>query len=290
MFKCDNCEAEFESQDEYEEHECVWFCTQCCLVFHYKHVFENHLRSKKHLNCVKKVSFECEYCNKTFSSKQSKMRHYENCKYKPQYIVNSKCIVCHMDVSSMNVDSQIKHVKSHNISKESLDILLNSKNEPTQNIYNIHNPTNCNIGNVTTTNNIVIFGNEDFSYIDKKDIQEALKTKNALPRLCRLMRRNPNHPENRNIKVTDFSRGRTQIFTENGWEPAQPIDTFNNMIMEASDILDNTSQQSKMNALLLQKVDQITDNVHELDMAIDKGEDTQWGKQSRREIMLEFVD
>jgi len=141
---------------------------------------------------------------------------------------------------------------------------------------------------INITNNIVIFGNEDFSYINNIDIKEALQTKNVIPRLCKLMRRNPNHPENRNIRVTDLSRGRTQVFTESGWEPTQPIDTFNNMIMEASDILDNKSQQ--MNNLELQKVDQITDNVHELDMAIDKGGDTQWGKQNRREIMLEFVD
>ena len=104
------------------------------------------------------------------------------------------------------------------------------------------------------------------------------------------MRNNKNHPEYRNIKVTDFARGKTRIFTESGWIPAQPVDTFNNMIMEASDILDNKMSQKECNMLQINKVNVITDNVHELDLAIDKGYDTQWGKDNRKSIMMEFVD
>ena len=266
-----------------------WFCKDCCMSFNYKQVYQKHLQSSKHKNKTKDINV-CEFCNETFSSHQSKCRHMTCCKYKrdiSMYIFESKCIVCKKSLDALSYIEQCKHIDNHNITDENIKILRKSLDEKDKTYT--HQTINCdyNIGSIH--NNVVIFGNEDFSYITKNDIQEALKTKNVIPRLCGLMRKNPHHPENRNIRVTDFSRGRTQIFTENGWEPAQPTDTINNMIMEASDILDNKSHSNVLNDLEMEKVDSITDNVHELDLAIDKGEDTPWGKQNRREIMLEFV-
>ena len=226
-FECETCFKIFKSEVTFKKHECVWYCEDCCELFHFKHVYKRHLKSKKHRNMIKQ-------------------------------------------------DIHKVHVPSTNI----------TNNHITNNNNIVNNITN------NTTNNIVIFGNEDFSYISKKDIQEALRTKNVLPRLCRLMRRNPYHPENRNIKVTDFSRGKTRIFGQYGWEPAQPIDTFNNMINEASGILDHKTYEEKQDYAQpdLEKVDEITDKVHELDMAQYQGRDTKWGQENRRAIMLEFVD
>ena len=225
-FECETCFKIFKSEVTFKKHECVWYCEDCCELFHFKHVYKRHLNSKKH--------------------KQN--TNQENIK---------ECNVTH---------------------------ITNNNNITNNNITN-------NITN-NTTNNIVIFGNEDFSYISKKDIQEALRTKNVLPQICRLMRRNPNHPQNKNIKVTDYSRGKTRIFGQYGWEPAQPIDTFNNMISEASGILDNKTyeDQKEYTRPDLEKVDEITDKVHELDMAHWQGKDPRWGQENRRAIMLEFVD
>ena len=211
-----------------------------------------------------------EICCEIFNFKHVYKRHLNSKKHKNA--IQSK-------------EQNTEQTKEQSENKESDDIvkqLITNNNNITNNI---------NITN-NTTNNIVIFGNEDFSYISKKDIQEALRTKNVLPRLCRLMRRNPSHPENRNIKVTDFSRGKTRIFGQFGWEPVQPIDTFNDMITEASGMLDNKTYEEKQNYNQpdLEKVDEITDKVHELDMAQWQGKDTKWGQENRRAIMLEFVD
>ena len=75
-------------------------------------------------------------------------------------------------------------------------------------------------------------------------------------------------------------------------EPVQPIDAFNNMINEASGILDNKTYEEKNYYAQpdLEKVDEITDKVHELDMAQWQGRDTKWGQENRRAIMLEFVE
>lgn len=285
MYDCNQCLNQFLDENDFENHECIWFCELCCCTFKTKQMYTKHMQSKKHIQ--NKTIIQCENCEKVFASLQSKRNHFKTCqKYSIQkYVYDDKCIVCKQSVKGYSKYETICHIKKHKgVDDDNLRLLMDGLKDKVNHVtYN-----NFNI-NITNNNNIVIFGNEDFSYINKHDIQEALKTKNALPRLCRLMRRNPHHPENRNIKVTDFARGKTQVFTENGWEPAQPIDTFNNLIMEASDILDNKSQENKLNPIELAKVDTITDNVHELDMAVDRGSDTQWGKESRREIMMEFV-
>ena len=247
VYECEVCGKRFNSITKMNNHQCIWYCIDCCISFAYKHVYDRHMRRFHTQSVVKtKGSVECEYCHTTFASVSNRNRHTKVCKHAQGPIV--------------------------------------------QNITNItHN--NINITN-NTTNNIVIFGNEDFSYISKNDIQSALRTRNVLPQLCKLMRQNPHHPENRNIRVTDFSRGKTQIYGPNGWKPVQPIDTFNTMINEASGILDTKTYEDKIEYSRpdLERVDEITDKVHELDMAQWQGKDTKWGQENRRAIMLEFVD
>ena len=232
MYSCELCARSFKSKSNFEKHQCMWYCEQCCIAFHFKHVYKRHLTTLKHKKMV--------------HGEQPPLMHERG----------GSIHITHHNTNNTN-NTQITNNITHN-----------------------------------TTNNIVIFGNEDFSYINKKDIQEALRTKNVLPKLCRLMRRNPDHPENRNIKVTDFSRGKTRIFGQYGWEPVQPIDAFNNLISEASGILDNQTHIEKCAYTQpdLEKVDEITDKVHELDMAQWQGRDTKWGQENRRAIMLEFVE
>ena len=252
MYTCNECNNEFNNKSDCGAHQCIWYCESCCIAFSSKRNYKNHMITSRHIKKINNVDeLKCDYCAKVFASKQSKTNHMKKCKF------------------NANITNNI----------------TNNDNSVTNNL------NNCNITN-NITNNIVIYGNEDFSYIDKNAIQDALRTKNVLPRLCRLMRRNPNHPENRNIKVTDFSRGKTRIFTQHGWEPAQPIDTFNNMITEASEMLDNKTyeEKNKYDDSDISKVGELTDKVHELDMAQWQGKDTRWGQENRRAIMLEFVD
>ena len=66
----------------------------------------------------------------------------------------------------------------------------------------------------------------------------------------------------------------------------------NTMINEASGIIDTKTYEDKKEYSRpdLERVDEITDKVHELDMAQWQGKDTKWGQENRRAIMLEFVD
>ena len=189
---------------------------------------------------------------------------------------------------------KVNHCLSHNISGEDAKVLkelkTKSKSEESPRVQQTINNTYTDCQIITNNNIIVFYGNEDFSYIQPDELMDVLTTKDAIPRLCRLMRNNPNHPENRNVKVTDMSRRKVKIFKDGVWESVNSVDTFNNMIMEASDILDTqTESGSGKFEYFHEKIDGITDKVHELDLARDKGSDTEWGKESRRDIMLQFV-
>lgn len=309
MYECEICDKKFLKEKCFLKHQCIWHCIDCCMSFDAKHVYKRHLKSASHLKMIQNTNvIQCEKCNKAFSSISNRNKHMKVCSAQYNHLIDicihdNKCVVCQASFDPDNTLSMAKHIKKHlkHINVETIAKLRSLNDEECKdqiqsvtgngNTVNSYNSTT-NVTNNNITNNIVIFGNEDFSYISKKDIQEALKTKNVLPRLCKLMRNNPNHPENRNIRVTDYSRGKTRVYTENGWTQAHPIDTFNNMILEASEILDTNTSSSQKNFYAdveLNKVDSITDNAHELDKAVDNGDDTQWGKENRREIMMEFV-
>jgi len=251
------------------------------------------------LSLVESEKLSCDICDKEFSSIQSKVRHIEKCKNiydfeLEHYILNGLCVVCeHKFNESDNKYNMVKHCSKHNMPVDAvlkLKSVRENQSRPTiiecKTEYN-----NCTVENNITNNNIVIFGNEDFSYIQKESLLEVLQTKDAIPKLCQLMRNNPKHPENRNVKVTDMSRKKVKIYTEDGWRPANSVDTFNDMIMESSEILDaNTESGSGEYEYYHDKIDTITDNVHKMDMARDRGEDTMWAKESRNDIMLQFVE
>ena len=300
--KCELCDKVY-----VKHHQCVWYCEHCCVSFHLKHAYTKHLKSKKHLlntlpqesiDTIKQAKLSCDVCNKVFASIQSKKRHKAICNKWDinvhDYIHDNICVVCeHTFHIDDDYETKLKHIRNHDIDLRKVAVLkkamAGSAQIISQNAQVIHNTTNHITNNIT--NNIVIYGNEDFSYIGKDALDEALQTKDVIPRLCKLMRNNPRYPENRNIRVTDCSRGKMRMFTENGWVPAEPVDTLNNMIMEASDILDvKTESGSGDFEYYHDKVDNITDKTHELDMAKDKGGDTIWARDCRRNITLQFVD
>ena len=261
------------------------FCEFCCIAFNDKRAYNKHIKTKKHKRCLElggyHEKYECPKCKQTFTTKQNLNRHSEQCCL-DKYISNDVCLICKKHISKIN--NLTKHINYHKkaIGDENIDVILAKTKSCI--INNNNNTINNNF-------NIVIYGNEDFSYIDQKALEDALQTRDVLPKLCKMMRNNPNRPENRNVKVTDFSRGKVKIYTEHGWEIAHPVDTFNNMIIEASDIIDTqTMSGTGPYEQYYDKVDTLTDNVHNMDIAKDKGTDTFWAKDNRRNIMLQFVN
>ena len=84
MEHCHICDKQFDSLLQKNKHVCIWYCIECCKVFHYKHVYKRHIDiihgEHKKQTVIKNNSNECEYCKKVFSTVSNKNKHTKKCK------------------------------------------------------------------------------------------------------------------------------------------------------------------------------------------------------------------
>ena len=134
---------------------------------------------------------KCQYCDKTFTRKDSKLtRHLKDrCKKKVK-VFN--------DLENMLIDmTQMK-----NLFKDTQSIIINNN----QKIIN---------------NNIVVnnFGNENLEYISDKMIGNLLAyPKSCIPKLIKQIHFNPDHPENHNIRIKNKKLKYAEVKENNQWK------------------------------------------------------------------------
>ena len=133
---------------------------------------------------------ECQYCNKTFTRKDSLTRHLKGRCKKKGTILN--------DIENMLVEM----TKFKNVMKDSHSIIINNN----QKIIN---------------NNIVVnnFGNENLEYLSDKMIGNLLAyPKSCIPKLIKQIHFNPNHPENHNIRIKNKKLKYAEVKENNQWK------------------------------------------------------------------------
>ena len=154
--------------------------------------FEDENDNKKycHKDLVKKEKvreYECEYCSKKFSHRNSRNHHIKRCRDKD---INEK-------------EKIIKELKSEN------ELLKNTRS------MNIQN-------NNITTNNIIInaFGKENLDYIKKEYIHSLIQAGPyaSIQKLIKHIHFNPNHKENHNIKIPNKRDKYGMVFDGKTWQ------------------------------------------------------------------------
>ena len=133
---------------------------------------------------------ECQYCNKTFTRKDSLTRHLKGRCKKKGTVLN--------DIENMLVEM----TKMKNVMKESHSIIINNN----QKIIN---------------NNIVVnnFGDENLEYLSDKMIGNLLAyPKSCIPKLIKQIHFNPNHPENHNIRIKNKKLKYAEVKENNQWK------------------------------------------------------------------------
>ena len=133
---------------------------------------------------------KCQYCDKTFTRKDSLTRHLKDrCKKKVK-VFN--------DLENMLIDmTQMK-----NLFKDTQSIIINNN----QKIIN---------------NNIVVnnFGNENLEYLSDKMIGNLLAyPKSCIPKLIKQIHFNPDHPENHNIRIKNKKLKYAEVKENNQWK------------------------------------------------------------------------
>ncbi len=190
------------------------------------------------LSCEKLIN-SCKFCGLVFNRKDNLKRHInERCKVKKledekkENILNS--LIEKEKIN--NLFNMYEELKKNNEEKNKIIEELNIKNEElnkkiegivkknTGNTQNITN--NTQIININNTYKINPFGKESYDKLNKKEILKIMTdTKNngkhCFNKLIDLVHFNVNIPENQNIYMGDYNRGKFMIHDGTNWNLSQ---------------------------------------------------------------------
>jgi len=173
---------------------------------------------KKNTNNLK--TFKCHYCDTLFNTKASMRRHE-----------------IHYCKSSNNLKFEIKKVD-----KEKTQMIKQLEDEKTK-LYKQIEMLIEKAGdtNITTTNNIQInsFGHEDMSYITQKMLNRLVVHPNTMiADLVRLTHFHKDHPENKNLKITNIKSKYLKVFSKGKWTLQNKDNVIDNIMTIKSNILE----------------------------------------------------
>ena len=177
---------------------------------------------EKIINPIKKKQYECLYCKKAYTRNSNLKRHLITCKKNNQDTIQME-----------SQDKFSKLLKSQNELQNQITNLINKKDNPT-NITNI-------INNVNNTTNIVInnYGNENLSYIGIDELNKFVKNiPPGIMKLIEVIHFNPQHPENKNLRITNKKLPFIQIRKKNKWILGDKNDIINNLLTDKYNILE----------------------------------------------------
>ena len=180
----------------------------------------------------------CIFCNKVYSSRQSKWRHEKICSNRNannNNVENVSTTVLELKLKLEAKDTIIEELKSQ------IEVLLKN-----QGSNNVHNTTQYNIDVKINS-----FGKENTSYITKDFITKLIQSGpyNTIPKLLEHIHFNPKHTENHNVKIPNKKQGYAQIYNGNTWEYRDKNETISNMSNRAYGII-NKHYQSGTNTYM----------------------------------------
>ena len=224
VFRCDKCDKNYKDKtglwyhnNKFHKQQCHQNVTKC-----------NKISTDNHQNVTKcdKIStdnheiniFECKYCKKNLSNRQSRWRHEQKCN-------NSN-------------NNEIVELKKENAEIKNIltELLKSSKIHPktlqkiNKNLINGNN----NTINSGTVNNIQIvkFGSEDIkSILSTKEIKNILNCRyKAIEESIKKVHFNDDRPEYRNIYITNLRDNIAYVYNGNKFEAVQKHSIINQLI------------------------------------------------------------
>ena len=229
------------------------YCSNCCIQFKTKRIYETHLKSNKHLkNTNNDLKFKCD-CGKFFSHRQSLSLHRKNCTIhtNPPIEYSNTTLVSTLIKTLQERDKQIEINKQEmdTLRKQVETLLEKSTSNPTGNTTtnttnngNVH--SQANIGNIIVVNS---FGHENIEHITDQIICKIIKTApfTSVPQLIEKIHFDPDHPENHNIKITNKKLNYAEIVKNNKWVTANKKKIIDDVIQKSYDLLDDKYTDNK---------------------------------------------
>lgn len=200
-FYCDICNKKYKSYHS--------------LYSHNKKFHNDIIKNKK----SESKQFECEYCSKVLSRKDSLQRHIKICKVKREKENSGQVKKLNKKLKVME-SNDLEHIMKlidtlSNNQVHNGDIINNSSNNSNNN--NNNNIQNNIQNNINGPINITVnFGEENLSEVFSKAEQLAVlkKKANSLDYLIKYVHFNEKYPQFQNIKVDDLKSGNAMVYDE----------------------------------------------------------------------------
>jgi len=179
----------------------IYECEKCKKIFVQLSDFQKHMTSSNGCELYKKKKYECENCEKKFSTEKTKKYHQESScivdKKKKETI--KEILVRQQEEIDRLKEENIKNKRKPGRPKKIITTNINSNN-------NNNNNNNTNIGTINNQNiTIIDYGSEDISMLTLEEKKAILNAKyDAIRKCAEIMHCNPNHPEMRNILISNL--------------------------------------------------------------------------------------
>ena len=191
--------------------------------------------------------YYCNYCNKTFKYRQSKSRHEKTCIKK----INDKSLI---DFFSKKFNEiEVKHEKEKmQLEKEKAELRLQIEKL----LEKVGNNNTTNTNNIQTQIVLNNFGKENVEYINSnyinKLIQQGIYA--AVPKIIKYLHFNPEHPENRNVKITNKKETWAQIWNNDKWELKNKKLVISDIVDKGYNIIDDNKKPEDLNTIKKSKL------------------------------------
>lgn len=203
QYKCDRCDRLFTRKENLAKHT----LNNVCVGKRYESVIDSNNQ------------FKCEFCGKTFTTSTSMYRHVNHtCKIKKTEDRNRDQIyerLVALEKRSSEFEQENKQLK-----KKMVTLEKNTQEQSTvtnNTTLNTNNTNNINNGIVAHIN-LIGYGKEDLSKIDKMDILRAIQSGyDSTIKLTETLHFNPKYPEYHNIYITNVKDKYAMMYDGKDW-------------------------------------------------------------------------
>ncbi len=213
IFSCELCNKKYKSKSSLCNHNKKFHSENThtkphfCVEFPHK-TTQNHTKSEYTINLYENINledeFQCYYCSKIFSRKDSLYRHIDKnyCKVKKKLDKNTK-LEEENELLKSKIEDMEKKISNIEKSLDNTDINNGSINNTTMN-------NNSTSNNYQQTNNVMIqLGKENvINVLPKSEQIKILNTcYNSLYRLVKEIHCNDDYPQFKNVAITNLTDG-----------------------------------------------------------------------------------
>ena len=213
-------------------------CDSCSKIFQSKRNLKYHVGN----NSCKDCKFECKFCIKQFTTATNMYRHMRSsCEIKKsEDIRRDKIYERLLELEEKTKKIDILEKENDKLKKKVVLLEKNAINVSKIINTNITNSNTKNINNGIVANiNLIGYGKEDLSKIDKKEILRAIQSGfDSTIKLTETLHFNPRHPEYHNVYISNVKDKYAMMFDGNDWNLTMKDELINKIYVDKKNYIE----------------------------------------------------